>query len=100
MPISTRRCGVGPDGQAAFLSDGGLKASHRESLEAAKERQPGTFYDYDFSIWPIDWKVAPGHRLAVRLSAGSADFFVPPTTPLPTVTVAVGGDAPSYLDLP
>ncbi|MGI5326923.1 CocE/NonD family hydrolase [Actinomadura nitritigenes] len=91
---------VASDGTAIFLSDGSLKASHRETLAASRKISPGHFYDFNFSIWPVDWTLAAGHRLELRLSGGAIDFFLTPTTPPPAVTVAMGGSDPSYLSLP
>jgi predicted acyl esterase len=91
---------VSPGGKAAFLSDGALKGSHRASLATTQKVRPGQFYDYDFKIWPSDWKLAEGHRLELRLSAGSTDFFQAPASPSPAVTVALGGRDAAFLTLP
>ncbi|MFI0822006.1 CocE/NonD family hydrolase C-terminal non-catalytic domain-containing protein [Streptomyces sp. NPDC021098] len=77
-----------------------MKASHRRSLSTSEPLEQGRYYHFDFSTWPVDWKLAAGHRLELRLSAGSTDFFLPPTTPLPDVTLALGGRNASYITLP
>lgn len=91
---------VAPDGTATWLGGGGLKANHRNSFRVAEPLVPGRAYDVALTISPVDWVLAAGHRLTIRLSAGGSDLFDPPTTPAPTVTVSLGGNAPSYLQLP
>lgn len=76
---------VAPDGSQAIITDGMLRASHREldeerSSEASpyhvhedpRPNEPGRRYAYDISIWPTAYELAPGHRLQLRITSNDA----------------------------
>ena len=119
---------VAPDGNEAIISEGYLRASHRQ-LDHARSTpaspyhthvnptavQPGKLYDYEVGIWPTAYQVAAGHRLQLRLTTddipthwpgtlqfNQADPAATQATPFPpaTNTVNEGGLDPSFLVLP
>jgi hypothetical protein len=73
---------VAPDGSETLITDGALRASHRE-LDPRKSTpvrpyhpsmnptpiEPGRFYKYAIEIWPTAYELAAGHRLQVRLTS-------------------------------
>ncbi|MGH2837377.1 MAG: CocE/NonD family hydrolase [Thermoleophilaceae bacterium] len=81
---------VAPDGSEAIISDGALRASHRE-LDPAKSTptrpyhthtnpqpiEPGEFYEYDVEIWPTAYELAPGHRLQLRITSTDLPTHLP-----------------------
>jgi predicted acyl esterase len=91
---------IAPDGTATFVDDGQLKGSHRQSNVSPTPLVPNLGYDFDFSVWSVNWRFAAGHHLHLKLSGGSADFFLPPEATPTTVKVFLGGTDPSYLELP
>jgi predicted acyl esterase len=80
---------VGPDGSVHQASVGYLKASHRLSQSHPTAIVPDTPTDFVISLWPMDWRFAPGHRL--RLSFTSGDYpKIAPDAPSGSVTIATG----------
>ena len=81
---------VAPDGTESIITEGALRASHRE-LDPAKSRperpyhthtnpqpiEPGRFYGYDIEIWPTAYELAPGHRLQLRLTSSDLPTHLP-----------------------
>jgi putative CocE/NonD family hydrolase len=87
---------VAPDGTAHQVSVGYLKASHRLSQSRLMPVVPGRLTDFVISVWPMDWRLKPGHRL--RLSLTSGDYpKIAADAPRGTVTV-VTGKGGSYVD--
>jgi putative CocE/NonD family hydrolase len=86
---------VAPDGSESIITEGALRASHR-ALDPARSTparpyhthtspqpiDPNRFHEYDVEIWPTAYRLAPGHRLQLRLTStdlpthlpGSIDF--------------------------
>ena len=83
---------VSPDGTETLITEGALRASHRE-LDPVRSRperpyhphtdttpiEPGRYYDYDIEIWPTAWELAPGHRLQLRLTSSDLPTHLPGT---------------------
>jgi predicted acyl esterase len=114
---------VAPDGSIAIISEGYLRASHRE-LDAARSTPgspyhthtdpapivPGRFYDYDIGIWPTGYRLAAGHRLQLQVTTYDAPTHAPASFDLTTGAVGVilpsintvseGGADPSTLTVP
>lgn len=81
---------VAPDGTETIISEGALRASHR-ALVTAKSTQarpyhshvnptpiePGRFYRFDIEIWPTAWRLAPGHRLQLRITSDDLPTHLP-----------------------
>jgi putative CocE/NonD family hydrolase len=81
---------VAPDGTETIMTEGALRASHRE-LDQARSRperpyhphtnttpiEPGRFYDYEIEIWPTAWELAPGHRLQLRVTSSDLPTHLP-----------------------
>jgi predicted acyl esterase len=112
---------VNPEGQETLLSNGWLRASHRE-LDKKKSREwlpvcshvkpqpvvPGQVYLFKFDIWPIANLFKAGHRMMLKIS-GADD---PPETLYEvghehlvsqtpnTITVYHSAEHPSHILLP
>lgn len=63
---------VHPDGQAIIISDGILRASHRESSREPSPIQPGQLYEFDINLGTTANCFRQGHR--VRLEVSSSNF--------------------------
>jgi predicted acyl esterase len=119
---------VGADGSETLITNGYLRASHRE-LDPARSRQAvpyhthvnptpiaaGQSYPFEIEIWPTAYEVAAGHRLQMRITSFDVPTHAPASirfdrnnpgatqvTPLlpATNTLDEGGDDASYLLLP
>lgn len=119
---------VGPDGSETLITNGYLRASHRE-IDPARSREgvpfhthmnpapiePGTAYPYEVEIWQTAYELAAGHRLQIRLTSYDVPTHAPASiefhrsNPLATKvnvmlpafnTVMEGGSDPSYLLVP
>ncbi|MGH8461022.1 MAG: CocE/NonD family hydrolase [Stenotrophobium sp.] len=81
---------VAPDGSEAIISNGYLRASHRE-LDAARSHTgapyhthvnptpivAGKVYDYDIEVWPTAYALAAGHQLQIRLTSYDVPTHAP-----------------------
>jgi putative CocE/NonD family hydrolase len=81
---------VAPDGSESIIEEGSLRASHR-ALDPARTRpdrpfhthtspepiEPNRFYEYDVEIWPTAYRIAPGHRLQLRLTSVDVPTHLP-----------------------
>jgi putative CocE/NonD family hydrolase len=81
---------VAPDGSESIVTEGALRASHRE-LDRAKSTparpyhphtnpqpiEPNRFYEYDVEIWPTAYELAKGHRLQLRLTSTDLPTHAP-----------------------
>lgn len=61
-----------PDGRAALISQGIVRASFRESLEHPSPIEPGKVYEYTIHVWETSWEFQPRSR--IRLEISSSDF--------------------------
>jgi hypothetical protein len=119
---------VAPDGTQSIITQGELRASHRQldehrSSEASpyhvhtdpKPITPDATYPYDISIWPTAYQLPAGHRLQLRVTSDDmpthfdgyvyADRDNPAATrlePLPpaTNTIREGGRDGSWMLVP
>jgi uncharacterized protein len=116
---------VAPGGSETIVTEGFLRASHRQ-LDTARTTSsrpwhtntdpkpiaPGHDYEYDLAIWPTAYELSPGHRLQLRLTSYDFPTHLPGTlrvdpedptaasfVPLSpaTNTVRLGGANASYL---
>jgi putative CocE/NonD family hydrolase len=119
---------VGPDGSETIITNGYLRASHRE-LDRARSRQgvpyhthvnptpieAGETYPFDVEIWPTAYQLGAGHQLQIRITSYDVPTHAPASIAfdrnnpaatqvnplLPAInTVSEGGDDPSYLLVP
>jgi len=82
---------LAPDGTATRLTNGWLRASHREGNEALAPVDPGTDYRLEITLWPAHHRVRAGHRLRVTVS--SRDYpLIDNDAPDGTVTVWLGAN--------
>jgi len=63
---------VFPDGYAVNLTDGIVKATHRESLENPSPIIPGEIYEYTIDLWATANMFKKGHQ--IRLEVSSSNF--------------------------
>jgi putative CocE/NonD family hydrolase len=63
---------VDESGHSSKVTQGCLRACHRDSLEHATPMEPGRAYEFDLEMWPTHHVFLPGHRL--RVSVTSSDF--------------------------
>jgi uncharacterized protein len=119
---------VGPNGSETLITNGYLRASHRE-LDPSRSREgmpyhthvnptpiePGVVIPYEVEIWPTAYEVAAGHRLQIRITSYDTPTHAPASiafdaadpaaleiTPMlpATNTLSEGGADPSYLLVP
>jgi hypothetical protein len=116
---------VAPDGSETIITEGFLRASHRERdvARSTPDRpwhtntnpspiEPGRYYDYDLAIWPTGYELGSGHRLQLRVTSYDFPTHLPgtfragPDNPAATSfqpmapatnTISQGGRDPSYL---
>jgi hypothetical protein len=119
---------VGPGGSQAIITEGMLRASHRQLDEGRSSAAspyhvhtspqpiaPDKDYAYEISIWPTAYQLAAGHRLQLRVTSTDlpthfdgyvfADRDNPAATkiealPPATNTVREGGRDGSWLTIP
>jgi predicted acyl esterase len=78
-----------PDGTRTRITQGWLKASHRESHAALAPVEPGRTYTMGVHVWPTHYRLDAGHRLVLRVS--SDDYpEIDSVAPSGTVSVRVG----------
>ena len=72
--ITTGRgeCGDWPNGFAQNLTEGILRASHRDSQVKPELLNPGQIYQFSISLWSTSNVFLKGHRL--RLEVSSSNF--------------------------
>jgi putative CocE/NonD family hydrolase len=81
---------VAPDGSESIFAEGALRASHRRldrerSLPGRPYHthtdptpiEPGRFYPYEVEIWPTAYRLAPGHRLQLRVTSSDLPTHFP-----------------------
>ncbi|MCE5292467.1 MAG: CocE/NonD family hydrolase [Nocardiaceae bacterium] len=93
---------VAPDGTQSIITEGYLRAAHRE-LDTARSQEgapvhthtapkalvPGTFYNFDIAVWPTVYKLASGHKLQLRLTSYDVPTHAPGSVDLTAGTVAL-----------
>ena len=119
---------VAPDGSESIITEGMLRASHREldpdrSSTASPYHvhtdpqpiEPNKTYAYDISIWPTAYRLEAGHRLQLRITSNDFPTHLDGSVyfdrdnpasariePLPPAsnTIHEGGTDPSWLLIP
>lgn len=111
---------VGPDGYAAMLAEGVMRARHRDpnrngAFDAARlsEIEPGKVYEYTIEFWrPTANVFAKGHRIRVEISSSYFPYYFPnrntgadnrafeTESVLATQTVVHSAAQPSHIVLP
>jgi putative CocE/NonD family hydrolase len=122
-----RLCDVGPDGSETVVTEGALRASHREVDRTRstpgspyhvdgdpKPLKPGHTYGFDIAIIATAYEIAPGHSLQLRVTtddfptrlpavvdvhADTGDVHIDPLPPAVN-TVHQGGRNSSWLLVP
>ena len=109
---------VGPDGTVRYLTEGVLRGSRRKlSNEAPPYWQPGPYHslkrgDYlplvpgqmaelSFAMFPTSVVIPKGHKIRVSIAGADKDFYERvPAKGDPALTLSLGKDAASFIDLP
>ncbi|WP_036554752.1 CocE/NonD family hydrolase [Nocardioides insulae] len=85
-----------PDGSRTRVTEGWLKASHRNSHAEVTPVRPGRAYDLDVHIWPAHYRLKAGHRLVLRVS--SDDYpEIDSTAPAGEVGISLGAGGSSLM---
>jgi uncharacterized protein len=66
---------VYPDGRSMLLTDGVIRASHRESTKYRVPLKPGEQYALDVVVWPTSIIFNKGHRIRVIVSTTNFPRF-------------------------
>jgi putative CocE/NonD family hydrolase len=66
---------VHPDGYAQNLTDGIIRARHRESRELASPMEPGRVYEFVIDLWATGNLFKEGHRIRLELSSSNFPRF-------------------------
>lgn len=78
-----------PDGTRTRITQGWLKASHRQSHAEPAPVEPGRMYTLGVHVWPTHYRLDAGHRLVLRVS--SDDYpEIDSVAPSGVVSVRVG----------
>jgi hypothetical protein len=89
---------VARNGNATFIQEGYLKASHRLSDEQETAVTPGVVTDLPVQIWPTDWRFAKGDQLRLVIYGGESTELEPEPVPV-TTTLSLGAGG-STVSLP
>ncbi|HEX6851314.1 MAG TPA: CocE/NonD family hydrolase [Candidatus Polarisedimenticolaceae bacterium] len=102
---------VYPDGSALSVTDGVLRARHRNGFEGEELMTPGTVYTFDVDLWTTSLVFGANHRIRLEVSSSNDTRFDPnPNTGHPfradtqkqaaTNTVWHDPTRASYVELP
>ncbi|HJU64323.1 MAG TPA: CocE/NonD family hydrolase [Gemmatimonadaceae bacterium] len=111
---------VAPDGRVTYVTEGHLRALHRKlsndpppyrtpypyrsfARKDAEPLVPGELATLTFPLLPTSVLFRRGHRIRISLAGADRDSFKRLPTAQQgdvTITVARGGDQPSYIELP
>lgn len=80
---------VAPDGRAALVGTGYLRASHRHSHRRPTPVDANEPTKFVIDVWPSHWRFAAGHQLRVSVSSGDVPR-IHPDAPPGTVSVGTG----------
>lgn len=109
---------VEPDGTRRYMTDGQLRALHRQTAQPPKDYQttwpyrtyfrsdarlmtPGEATRMEFALLPVSWTIKAGSRLRISIAGADVDHFpqVPHGLP-PKLTFTLGGSDASFIDIP
>lgn len=109
--FTAKVCDVYPDGRSMIVLDGVLRASHRNSMDAAEPLEPGKIYEMEIDLWSTSLVVGPGHRMRIAISSSNSPRFEPnpntvaasgvdDKTQVATNTIYMNATHPSHILLP
>lgn len=88
---------IAPGGEHSLVTEGSLRAQHRDGRTQAVAVTPGAEVSYELSVYSTAWRFNPGHRIALAVAGSNAPrLAVYPERR--TVTLRLGGS--SELRLP
>lgn len=109
---------VEADGTVRYITEGMLRASHRQLEDCPREYRttwpyrahrrvdaerlvPGVSVALEFALLPVAWTLAAGSRLRVSIAGADRGHFpqVPHGRP-PQLTLTLGGEHGCFIDLP
>ncbi|MCI0622624.1 MAG: CocE/NonD family hydrolase [Acidobacteria bacterium] len=64
-----------PDGRAAHISEGIVRAALRDSLEKESFLEPGKVYPFTIKVWETSWEFQPGSRIRLEISSSNFPRF-------------------------
>ncbi len=73
--FSAKLVDVWPDGHAQDLTEGILRASHRDSFQRTEPLTPGTLYPFALDLWSTSNVFLKGHRIRVEISSSNFPRF-------------------------
>jgi uncharacterized protein len=108
---------VDPDGNVAYVTEGSLRAVHRQLSSAkppyrtptpfrtflrrdASYLQRGEVAELVFDLQPVSYLYRAGHRVRLAIAGEDADHFRPLGGPSPTIALHRGPATPSRVTLP
>jgi putative CocE/NonD family hydrolase len=68
---------VYPDGRSMLVTDGIVRARHRESFETEKLLEPGEAIEIPVDLWSTSLVFNKGHRLRIAISSSNSPRFDP-----------------------
>jgi hypothetical protein len=68
---------VYPDGRSMLVTDGIVRARHRESFENEKLLEPGEVVEVPVDLWSTSLVFNKGHRLRIAISSSNSPRFDP-----------------------
>ena len=66
---------VAPDGVAINLTEGILRASHRDSMAESKPIEPGKILEYKIDLWSTSNVFIKGHKIRIEVSSSNFPRF-------------------------
>lgn len=90
---------VAPDGRVTLVTGAGLNGAQRDSMTHPKYLIPGKFYAFSFNLHLASYVFAKGHRIRLAISNALWPMAWPTPYSMHT-TVELGGNHPSWLELP
>jgi predicted acyl esterase len=66
---------IDEDGVGTRITNGWLKASHRDGHEQLAPVTPGTFHSLTVQVWPNHYRIVAGHRLRLTVSSDDSPLI-------------------------
>lgn len=109
--FTVKLCDVYPDGRSMLVTDGILRARHRESFSEESFLEPDKVYELTVDLWSTSLVFNKGHRIRIAVSSSNSPRFEPnPNTGHPfradgerrvaTNTIHLSSEHPSHILLP
>ena len=73
--ITAKLADIYPNGYAAIVADGILRARYRKSMTAPEPLEPGQIYELTVDLWATSQVFKKGHRIRVEVSSSNFPRF-------------------------